>query len=181
MSDADDADAKVTSQFFRPRFCPACGERLDKKEDHMACPACRRRHYQNAKPCVGGLVLRDGRLMLVKRGRDPFVGWWDVPGGFLNVHEHPENAVRRELLEETGLIVEPGKLIGIYLDTYQFGEDTHATLNLFYECAVVGGVERFGDDAIELKWFALDALPTSIAFASARKMLVDWRLGQLAD
>ena len=163
------------TRYFRPRFCPACGEQLTKQEDYSACPKCHRRHYQNAKPCVGALVVREGLLLLARRRNDPFAGWWDIPGGFVHVYEHPEQAVRREILEETGLHVEPKKLVGVYVDDYQFGDDIHATLSLFYECVILDGIMRAGDDAIDLNWFPVESLPANIAFESARKMLVDWR------
>jgi ADP-ribose pyrophosphatase YjhB (NUDIX family) len=131
------------------------------------------RHFLNSKPCAGGLVVRDGRLLLVRRAFEPFKGWWDVPGGFLEAGEHPVDGVVRELREETGLEVRPGDLFGIYMDRY--GADGHPTLNVYYRCEVVGGAERAGDDAAELGWFAPDALPDRIAFENGRQIIADWR------
>ena len=171
-------NAPVSPEYFRPRFCPVCGEKLEAAVDHMVCPACRRHHYQNPKPSVGAMIVRDGMLLLVKRGREPFKGWWDIPGGFLNVDEHPEDAIRREVLEETGLRVEPRRLIGLYMDSYQYGEDTHSILNIFYECIAIQGEMRAADDAIDFDWFDLKQLPSNIAFVSARKALMDWQSGK---
>jgi ADP-ribose pyrophosphatase YjhB (NUDIX family) len=166
---------------FRPSFCSACGGRVVETrapgqrpgtDGRFDCAACGRRHYLNSKPCVGGLVVRDGRVLLVKRAFEPFKDWWDVPGGFLEAGEHPHDGVARELLEESGLEVRPGALVGIYMDRY--GDDGDPTLNLYYECAVVGGAELAGDDAAELGWFQPDALPEQVAFESGRRVLADW-------
>ena len=67
---------------------------------------------------------------------------WDVPGGFVEPLEHPEQAVRRELLEETGLEVAVGELIGVFADVY--GEDGVATFNLYYSASVLSGERAAG-------------------------------------
>jgi 8-oxo-dGTP diphosphatase len=132
----------------------------------------------NSKPCAGALVVRDGRVLLVRRAFEPFAGWWDVPGGFLDAGEHPVDAVKRELKEETGLEIEPTRLVGVYMDTYGDGPDADDTMNLYYECEVVGGDLRPGDDALEIGWFGPDALPSEIAFDNGRAVLEDWRQGR---
>jgi 8-oxo-dGTP diphosphatase len=98
---------------------------------------------------------------------EPYRGWWDIPGGFLAPGEHPAMGAAREVLEETGLVVEPGELLGIWMDTYGAGDELAHTLNCYYVARVVGGVERPADDAAELGWFGPDHLPAEIAFAHA--------------
>ena len=132
----------------------------------------------NSKPCAGALVVRDGRVMLVRRAFEPFAGWWDVPGGFMDAGEHPIDAVKRELKEETGLEIEPTRLVGVYMDMYGDGPDADDTMNLYYECEVVGGELRPGDDALEIGWFGPDDLPADVAFANGRAVLDDWRRGR---
>ena len=63
-------------------------------------------------PCVGGIVRHGGRLLLVKRGREPARGTWSVPGGRVEAGETDEQATAREVLEETGLRVVVGELVG---------------------------------------------------------------------
>jgi ADP-ribose pyrophosphatase YjhB (NUDIX family) len=64
-------------------------------------------------PCVGAVVHDDaGRLLLVRRGRDPHRGRWSLPGGRVEAGESPEQAVEREVLEETGLVVRAGAPVG---------------------------------------------------------------------
>jgi 8-oxo-dGTP diphosphatase len=156
-----------------PRFCTDCGGELAPVARHFVCRVCGRPTYLNSKPVASALVVDDGRLMLVRRCTEPFHGWWDIPGGFLEAGEHPADAVVRELREESGLDVRPIRLFGVYPDVY--GEDEDPTLSIYYECEVVGGVEAPGDDAGEVGWFRPDDLPEQVAFAHASLVLADWR------
>jgi ADP-ribose pyrophosphatase YjhB (NUDIX family) len=162
------------------RHCPRCAEpltfgpRRDEARDVLHCTSCGLVIYENPAPTASGLVLRDGRLMLTRRARPPGQGMWDVPGGFIDPLEHPEDALRRELLEETGLeIVVGGDVIAIYCDVY--GEGGVATLNLFYIARVAGGIERPADDVSEIGWFAASALPApeQIAFQNGRDAVAE--------
>ena len=56
-------------------------------------------------------------MLLGRRGNEPGIGRWDIPGGFLEEGEHPLDALRRELLEETGLEIEPLDLLGIWMES----------------------------------------------------------------
>jgi len=136
-----------------------------------ACPDCGWIAFGNAKPCVGVLIERAGLLLLVRRERAPFKGYWDIPGGFLEEDEHPRTGAAREAREETGLRIAVDELLGVYHDR---SGDTY-TLNLYYRAHVLGGRERAGDDADELRWFGRHELPTRIAFPGhARGVLRDW-------
>jgi len=70
------------------------------------------------------LVVKGGRLLLVKRGVEPYEGCWDIPGGFLEAGEHPEDGAVREVQEETGLKVRLRGFFGAYIDTYGQGGET---------------------------------------------------------
>jgi len=155
------------------RFCSHCGGLLKElARSHQVCTACGRVHYRNAKPCAGALIARDGRLLLVKRAIQPFLGYWDIPGGFLEEDEHPEAGAVREALEETGLEVQVTDLLGFYVDRY--GDEGGYCLNIYFLAEVTGGQEHPADDAAELAWFAPDELPDQIAFDHAREVLDDW-------
>jgi 8-oxo-dGTP diphosphatase len=135
-------------------------------------------HYRNAKPCAGALVTRDGRLLLVKRSIEPYLGHWDIPGGFLEADEHPSAGAIREVREETGLEVRLTGLLGLYMGRY--GDGGFHCLNIYFLAEVVGGEERPADDtaalseAADLAWFAPDELPEAIAFDHAHQVLKDW-------
>ena len=156
------------------RYCPRCASGLvfgaapGEPEEVLHCPACGLVIYDNPAATASALVVHEGRLLLTRRARDPYAGMWDVPGGFVEPLEHPADAVRRELLEETGLETQVGELLGIYCDVYGAGGVT--TLNLFDLAHVVGGLERPADDVSEIGWFAASALPPldQIAFQNGR-------------
>ena len=106
-------------------------------------------------PCVGALAYDvDGRLLLVRRRNEPGRGLWSVPGGRVEPGETDAQAVIREMVEETGLTVEPGELVGrVRRGSYDIAD---------YRCTVVGGTLRPGDDATDARWCdaaALAALP----------------------
>jgi ADP-ribose pyrophosphatase YjhB (NUDIX family) len=166
-------------ELSRWRFCPVCGAELRVEEGVRAeCPECGYRAWASSKPTACALVVDDdGRVLLARRGGEVFHGYWDLPGGFLDEGEHPLDALRRELREETGLEVEPGELVGIWMDRYGDDEDAHATVNLYWTARVVGGGEaRAADDVSELGWFGPDQLPPreQLAFHIA-EVLDTWR------
>lgn len=106
-------------------------------------------------PCVGGLAYdAHGRLLLIRRGNDPGRGLWSLPGGRVEAGEDDAAAVVREMREETGLDVVPGRLIGrVTRGPYAIAD---------YACAVVGGTVAAGDDALDARWCSaadLAALP----------------------
>jgi len=162
------------------RFCPRCGEPLGTilrpgdSHPRQVCTACGRVHYRDSKPCAGVLTVRDGRLLLVRRSIEPFRGYWDIPGGFLEEGERPEAGAVREVQEETGLEVRLTRLFGFYMDRYVYQGEGGFTLNIYFLAEVVGGEERAGDDAAGLGWFGPDKLPARIAFDHVRLVLEDW-------
>lgn len=154
-------------------FCPTCSTRLEARSidgrERPACPRCDFVDYQNAKPCVGVLVVDEGKVLLVARAIEPFKGYWDIPGGFLDSDEHPAEGAKREMLEETGLVVEPADVLGFWVDAYSY--EGFNTLNICYVARVVGGEAKAGSDAAHVEWFPLDDLPPNIAFNWERPAL----------
>ena len=158
-------------------YCSACGVKLQGRPP-VTCPACGAEHWRNAKPCAGALVTRDGRLLLVRRSKEPWLGMWDIPGGFCEPEEHPMITAVRETREETGLEVEVTGFLGLWLDHYPDPSRPAAdiTLNAYYH-ATVGAEVGTPDPAetAEIGWFAPDELPP-IAFPDhAVAVLAAWR------
>jgi 8-oxo-dGTP diphosphatase len=158
-------------------FCPRCAAELEHEPARVDCPSCGFRAYSHSETTVGALVLDGDRILLVRRARDPYGSMWDVPGGFLDEGEAPLDGLRRELREETGLDVEPGRFVDALLDRYGTGEQAATTLNLYWEAAVAGGEAEAGDDAAEVRWFERDSLPAEdeIGFPNVRELLRAWR------
>jgi|GEM_PF-130844 len=170
----------VDALLIPTRFCPSCGELLkavpglEDGRQRTACTVCGGTVYQNAKPCAGVLVGHEGRLLLVKRAKEPYLGYWDIPGGFLEIDELPGEAAVREVAEETGLEVELTELLGFYLGDYSYGDTVARSLNVYFLGRVLGGDEHPGDEVTDLSWFAPDELPKAIAFEHAQEVLHDW-------
>lgn len=147
--------------------------------ERQVCERCGRIHYLSAKPAAGALVVREGRVLLVRRGIEPGLGRWDIPGGFLEVDEHPEAGARRELHEETGLSITLTGLLGLYLERYPYAplDSREMVLNCYYLAAAPQGEPHPSDDAAEIGWFAPDELPgtSELAFPHCAAVLDDWR------
>jgi 8-oxo-dGTP diphosphatase len=99
---------------------------------------------------VGGVVIHDGRVLLVKRGKPPLLGRWVVPGGTLELGETLQAALLRELREETGLNVEMGELLEVFerIERAEQGVAYHYVI-VDYLCRYVSGEVRAGDDAAD--------------------------------
>jgi 8-oxo-dGTP diphosphatase len=120
----------------------------------------------------------DGRVLLARRGIEPLLGLWDIPGGFVAPGETLADAVRRELREEAGVEIEVGRLVAALPDVY--GDGGEATINAFFECRLTAGEPEPDDDVAELRWFDPGALPRpeELAFACVRAALAAWRDGR---
>ena len=111
---------------------------------------------------VGGVVISGGRVLLVRRAREPLRGEWSIPGGLLHLGEALEEGVRRELEEETGLRVEPLKVLGVF-DRILYGEEAERVRYHYvlvdYLCRLVSGELRAGSDASEVCWASREEVP----------------------
>ena len=115
---------------------------------------------------VGAIIIdsdraTQSRVVLVKRAHPPIQGQWSIPGGVLEVGEFVREAAIREAREETGLIVEPGQLLGVYDRVLRDAENRvqyHYVL-IDFLCRAVGGELLAGSDAAEARWFTREELP----------------------
>ena len=105
---------------------------------------------------VGGVIISDGRVLLVRRGGPPLQGQWSIPGGILEVGETLIEGVRRELAEETGIDVRVRTLIEVFerIDRDPSGKAQYHFVVLDYLCEAVRGIARAGSDVSEVAWAA---------------------------
>ena len=101
-------------------------------------------------PCVGAIVTDEqGRLLMIQRGHDPGAGLWSIPGGRIEPGESDEQALVREMLEETNLQVKVGRLVG---SVQREGPGGTVIDIRDYAATAVGGTLRAGDDAADARW-----------------------------
>ena len=117
-------------------------------------PSRGRRYPQRPILGVGAIIIESGCILLVERGREPLKGQWSLPGGAVEVGEKLADAVRRETLEETGLVVEPLAVVETFERITRDAEglaEYHYVL-VDYLCRVTGGELKAGDDVSKAQW-----------------------------
>ena len=111
--------------------------------------------------CVDAVVLKDNTLLLVKRRFDPFKGYWVLPGGYVEDNETVEEAVVREVKEETGIDVKIVALVGVFSSA---GRDPRHNVSIAYLCTPITTTIKTSDETTEVKWFKLGDLPDNLGF-----------------
>ena len=153
-------------------YCARCGRALVVEEVHgrprPRCPDCGHIVFLNPKLAAVVLVAIDGKLLLVCRANEPALGEWSFPSGYVDRGEAVEDAAAREVREETGLIVDVTRLLGVY------SRAGDPVVLAAYAADVVGGALRAGDEVSEVGLFDPDALPPLPFFHDAT-ILADWR------
>jgi 8-oxo-dGTP diphosphatase len=109
---------------------------------------------------VGAVIVEDHRVLLVRRGQPPLLGEWSLPGGVLECGETLREAVVREALEETGLVVETGEMLGVYERVIRDDEGRvrYHYILLDFLCRAVGGDLKAASDAADVRWSTPDQL-----------------------
>ena len=156
------------------KHCPRCGSgEIDVEKGQAECRECGFRAYASSHPTASAACLDgEGRVLLSRRGEEPFKGMYDLPGGFVEEGEHPLDCLRRELREEGGVEVEPLDFLGIWIDKYGGDGSAQTTLNLYWTARIVEGTLEAADDVAEFRWFAPDEVPLDeLAFPHTREVL----------
>ncbi len=157
-------------------FCSRCGAPLvfgaipGEDRDRLRCQACGHIVYVNPRLVVTTFPITDaGEIVLIRRGIEPGKGSWAQPGGFLEVDETVHEAAIRETHEETGLLIEPGEIIGLYTRLEA------SVVTIAYEARIVGGKAAPTPEATEVVAFAPEHIPwAGIAFKTTTIALRDW-------
>jgi ADP-ribose pyrophosphatase YjhB (NUDIX family) len=157
-------------------FCSRCGSALvfgsipGEDRERLACGACGHIVYVNPRLVVTTFPITDtGEIVLIRRGIEPGKGAWAQPGGFLEVDETVHEAAIRETWEETGLLVQPGEIIGLYTRLEA------SVVTIAFEARIVGGTAAPTPEATEVVAFAPEQVPWSgIAFKTTTIALRDW-------
>lgn len=110
---------------------------------------------------VGGVVVHEGRVLIIRRGKEPLYGRWVVPGGTVELGETLEEALVREMREETGVLVEPLEVLTVFDRIAREGARvSYHYVIVDYLCRWVSGEARAASDALEAAWASPEDLPT---------------------
>lgn len=128
---------------------------------------------------VGGIVIENGRALLIRRGTEPLLGQWSIPGGTLELGESLKSGVARELLEETGLEVRVLDLIEVFDRIYAGEAHGGGTprqprfhyVIVDYLCERVSGEARAGSDVTDVAYATEEELPQFQLTETATRLL----------
>ena len=149
------------------KFCPVCGGELVAESGYPRCPIG---HYtfvpwQNVG--VAAIICKDGAVLLEQRAFGSAKRLWALPGGMLEFGEQTEEGLAREVLEETGISVQVGKLLEVM--------GGQRVCIVFYEAIPTGGELAKSDESLDVQWFALGTIPWEhMAFPRHATVLRDW-------
>ncbi len=154
------------------KFCASCGTRLAIREHEgrkrPVCPTCGRVVYYDPKLAAACVIERDGQTLMVRRAVQTGYGLWSMPGGYVDRGEPVEAGAAREVVEETGLMVEVGLLIGLFSDA------GNSVVVAAYSATEVGGVLAPGPESLDVGFFPIDDLPP-LAFPRDEQIIRRWQ------
>jgi ADP-ribose pyrophosphatase YjhB (NUDIX family) len=120
-------------------FCPKCGRKgfVFNGEKVLSCKACGLEYYMNPAPAVAAILqYPDGRIVLAHRKHEPRKGMLDLPGGFVDMNERIEDAVKREIFEELAVKVDTMEFIGSFPNEYVFNGVSYFTCDMAFVCNI---------------------------------------------
>ncbi len=145
--------------------CPVCGAKTfaEDTEKSKRCKACGFQYFMNPSASTVAIIVDEmGRLLSVRRSKEPAKGTLDLPGGFCDCNETAEEGVRREVLEETGLIVTEARYLFSLPNRYLYCGLNIPTLDLFFLCKAKDTTGATAmDDAAEVLWLPWDKVNPS--------------------
>ena len=146
------------------KFCPACGSRHFDEQDEKSkcCRSCGFEYYLNPSASVAAFILNErGELLVTRRKREPGRGTLDLPGGFCDIGESIDEALRREVKEETALEVTKAEFVCSLPNKYRYSGFEVPTLDIFFVCEVSNHTEfAVADDVDEAMWLRLEDIHT---------------------
>lgn len=158
-------------------FCPFCSYKTTKKkENFFFCAKCKRHIYVNPRPTNALITQKKGHILFVKRKYPPQKGFWDLPGGFVDLGESFEESLRREVKEEIGVSkITKLKYFHSYAGHYYFEGKRYNTVCVIFTGNIEEQKITIGDDAAGIGWLSKRAMPyEQIAFASLKRAIKEY-------
>lgn len=141
-------------------YCPVCGSQHFRINNFKSkrCDECGFTYYANPSSATAAFILRHQgqELLVARRAKNPAKGTLDLPGGFVDMDETAEEGMRREIMEETGLVVETLSYLFSIPNRYVYSDIVIHTLDMFFVTTVSDdAAPQAADDAAELMWLPL--------------------------
>lgn len=161
------------------KFCPRCAS--DKINVHMKnaikCDSCGYVYFHNTAAAVAGIIEIEGKVLLIKRAHEPKIGYFDLPGGFVDYKESFEEALRREIKEECNLDIVDMRYFGSFANTYYYREVEYFTADAFFICRPGKTSKlRLSEEASEYVWVDIATFDlTKMAFISMQAALENYK------
>lgn len=156
--------------------CPRCGgTEINWPDDkHFKCAGCGLTFYRNITSAVAGFIVdAQGRMLFIRRSREPARGMLAVPGGFIDPGETAENALKREVFEEVGLEIGELRFLCSAPNIYRYRDVSYDVIDLFFFCPVESFQHARALDEVDGLVIEDPARvdPSTIAFPSIRMAL----------
>ena len=141
------------------KYCPKCTTELVMQPNggrpRPSCPACDFVFFGDFSIGVGGVVIQDGKALLIRRGQEPRRGWWQIPGGYCEHDESIHDAVIREVYEEAGVEAQVENVLGL---RHSVGAPSTNVYVVFRLTAIRGEPRVDGDEITGAGFFSLEEL-----------------------
>ncbi len=155
------------------KFCPTCKTELVRKQidnkQLLSCSNCGFIFWNNPKPVVSIILEQNGKILMLQRSQEPLKEYWCLPGGYVDYAETPEEATKREAMEEVGVNVLIEGLVGVYrIDNDPRG----VNIDIIYS-GTFSGDFNLSDEHHNYQFFDPDNLPENIAYKH-RQAIADY-------
>lgn len=161
------------------KYCPKCATELatrhDGGRDRLACPSCSYVYFGDFSIGVGGVVIRDGRALLIRRGQEPRRGWWQIPGGYCEHDEPFDEAVVREVYEEAGIRARVANVLGV---RHSLGAPSANVYVIFRLLPLDGEPRADGEEITGSGFFSLDEIAQMDKVQSLSKWAINAALAR---
>ncbi len=156
------------------RHCPGCGAAAPTGANPFRCPACAFTYYFNPTVSAGAFLTdATGRYLVIRRAKEPAMGLLGIPGGFIDIGEKAEDALRREVREEVGLGIADVRFLGSFPNRYFYKGVTYPVCDLLFTGTAVNPESaRELDGVAGIEWRTLESLrEDEFAFDSMKAAL----------
>ncbi len=156
-------------------FCPKCSNKLKLKTRDKTkikqCSNCGFIFWNNPIACCSIVLHQENKVLMLQRAKEPFKNYWVLPGGFMNIDETPQDAIKRETKEETGLDIEIDGIVG----AYRIDNDPRGIhIDIIYHTEVSGQTPVLNKkEDINWVFFPIEQLPKDIAYKH-KNAIMDW-------